>query len=702
MRLPALRLLAPLFAVPALVVCAPSVRAQAAPAANTPPVMLDPVVTTATRVEQRGFDLPVAIDAVGRDALQQSQLRVNVSESLGAVPGLVANNRQNYAQDLQLSIRGFGARSTFGVRGVKLYQDGIPITMPDGQGQTASFALDTARAIEVLRGPFAALYGNASGGVLQVFTEDGPRTPELRGGLAAGSFGTWRANAGFGGTWGRLNGIGDVSRFATDGYREHSRAVRDAWNAKLRVTPDASSSITFVASGLDQPDSQDPLGLTAQQLAQNPRQAGTGALQFDTRKSVRHMQGGAAFETRLAPGRTLKATAYTGTRDVVQYLAFQGAGLTSAGGVVDLTREFAGVGLQYRHVTEVGGGPIAVTVGMDYDWMGEDRRGFTNENGVQGALRRDERDTVASFDQYVRAEWDFASRWQLSGGVRNARVPFRVRDRYITAQNPDDSGAVSYDAIVPVAGLLFRLTDTTNLYGAVGRGFETPTLAEFAYRPDGLPGLNLDLRAARSTNAEIGVKTLLGERGRVNVAVFSTETRDDIVAATSVAGRNTFRNADRTTREGVEVAADATLGGGWRATLAYTWLRARFDDAIAASGASLAGNRLPGVPTQWVYGALAWSHRPLGFTTTLEARGASRVYANDTNTAAAAGYAVVNWRAGFAQRFGGWRFTEFVQWNNLADKQYVGSVIVNEGNTRFYEPAPGRNWLVGLNASRSF
>ena len=154
----------------AAVLAASGVPGAGAQSPEPPTFEADAVVVTATRIEQKSFDLPASIDAVGKAAIQDQQLRVNISESLGGVPGLVANNRYNYAQDLQISIRGFGARASFGVRGVKLYQDGIPFTMPDGQGQTGSFALDTAKRIEVLRGPFAALYGNASGGVIQLFT----------------------------------------------------------------------------------------------------------------------------------------------------------------------------------------------------------------------------------------------------------------------------------------------------------------------------------------------------------------------------------------------------------------------------------------------------------------------------------------------------------------------------------------------------
>ena len=693
----------PLLRYPALAAALPWAFVGAPAAAQAPTtVEAEPVVVTATRVEQRSFDLPASIDAVGQAAIQDQQLRVNVSESLGAVPGLVANNRYNYAQDIQISIRGFGARASFGVRGVKLYQDGIPLTMPDGQGQTGSFALDTAKRIEVLRGPFAALYGNASGGVIQLFTQDGPQRPTLSGGFAYGSYGTWRGNVQFGGQAGPVNYIVDGARFMTDGYRDHSAASRNLGNAKVTYAPDADSTLTLLANTIAQPDSQDPLGLTAQQVQQNPRQAGTGADLFNTRKSVGQTQGGLAYQRRVTSEDTISAIAYGGHRDVTQYLAFTGAALTSSGGVVDLDRDFYGGSLQWARTTQLAGGPLTFTLGLDYSNMAEQRQGYVNNFGVQGALRRNEYDTVYAFDQYLQFQWEFQPRWQLSGGLRHTYVPFNVRDQFVTAANPNDSGSVSYSGTSPVIGLLYKVTDTVNVYGAIGRGFETPTFAEIAYRPDGQPGVNFNLDPAISVNSEVGVKAFLGPNTRANLALFYVDTENDIVNGPQIQpGRNTFVNAAKTNRQGVELALDSRLGAGFSTLVAFTWRDAQFKD-FTAGGVNFSGNRIPGVPATSAYAELAWTYAPWGFSTALAGRWASRVYTDDANSAYAAGYTVLNWRAGFQQAGRGWRLAEFVQLNNLTDKQYVGSVIVNAANAQFFEPSPTRNWLVGINASYAF
>src|SRR5450631_3872310 len=245
---------------------------------------LAPIVVTATRVAQSSADLPASIDLIDQHTIQSGQLQVNLSESLMTVPGVSAQNRQNYAQDLQLSVRGFGARSSFGVRGVRLYSDGIPGTMPDGQGQFSQFDLSSADHIEVLRGPFSALYGNSSGGVIAIFTQDAKPGYLIDGTALYGTFNTQRYALKTGGE-GAVNYVVDAAHFQTDGYRFHSDAERDNFNSKLRFAMSDASTLTVVANVVETPSVQDPLGLNRAQLAADPRQAGTGAVQFNTRKS---------------------------------------------------------------------------------------------------------------------------------------------------------------------------------------------------------------------------------------------------------------------------------------------------------------------------------------------------------------------------------------------------------------------------------
>src|SRR5579863_10312637 len=257
---------------------------------------LDSVVVTATRIVQESVTVPAAVDRIDSAEIHDGQSQVNLSEALDTVPGVSVQSRQNYAQDLQVSSRGFGARSSFGTRGVRLYSDGIPGTMPDGQGQFSNFDLGSADHIEVLRGPFSALYGNSSGGVIALFTEDGKPGFELTGTAEAGSFDTQRYALKGAGDNGSVNYVIDATHFQTDGYREHSEAERNILNSKVRFELGSESKLTLVVNAIQTPYVRDPLGLTRAQLQADATQAGVNALAYNSRKSLNQEQLGAIFE----------------------------------------------------------------------------------------------------------------------------------------------------------------------------------------------------------------------------------------------------------------------------------------------------------------------------------------------------------------------------------------------------------------------
>ncbi|MEO8507186.1 MAG: TonB-dependent receptor [Betaproteobacteria bacterium] len=615
------------------------------------------------------------------------------------------NARAGSGQDLQISARGFGSRAAFGVRGVRLYQDFIPATMPDGQGQTGSFSLLSAQRVEVLRGPFSTLYGNASGGVIAVFTEDPPATPVVDATLSAGSFATINAGLKATGTAGGVGYVVAANHFDTDGYRAHAAATRDIANAKLVFAAGDATRITVIGSSLHQPDAQDPLGLTQAQWEADPRQADPVTEVFDTRKTVNQLQGGVAVEYAFAPALALRVTGYGGRRQIGQFLAFSGAALASSGGVVNLDRDYGGAGARIIYRGTFAGAPLTLSAGVNADRMREQRQGFVNDGGKQGALRRDEIDTVGSADAYAEAQWHALPWLSLTLGVRTSRVRYEATDRYITPQNPDDSGARTYRNTSPVAAVLWHLRDDVNLYASYGQGFETPTFAELAYRPAG-PGLNLDLQPALAAAVEVGVKWLPTRGQRVNVAAFTARTRQEIVVDTATGGRTTFRNASDTRRRGFEAEWDADLGSGMTVHVNYTWLDATFADAFVAGTPPTvvpAGARLPGVPPQQAFATLRWTPAgAYGFSANAEVQYVGRVYANDRNTVWAPAYTVGNVWLGFARASGAVRLAAYVRVNNIANVGYVGSVIVGDTNGRYFESAPGRNWMAGTSFTLSF
>jgi iron complex outermembrane receptor protein len=664
----------------------------------------DGVVVSATRSERKSFDVPVSIDAVGTEALREGQPKVNLSEALGRVPGLVIQNRNNYAQDLQLSIRGFGARSTFGIRGIKLYADGIPATMPDGAGQSTNFDLFSAQRIEVMRGPFASLYGNSSGGVVQVFTQDGPARPTAEAEVLLGPWGANRLGLKFGGTADTLNYTADWSRFHADGWRAHSSVNRQQGNAKLRWQAGEDTRVTVVANTLAQPETQDPLGISRAQMNADRRQADPSATIFNTNKSIRQTQSGITVEHRLWAGDTLRAGVYLGDRTVRQFLAIPlaaQAAATSSGAVVDLSTSFGGWNFLWLHEGTLAGRPFNLTTGIEQEAMQQRRKGFLNNNGTIGALKRDEDDTVTSRNVFAQADWRFTDRWAASAGLRNTRVAFNTRDFFVAGTNGDDSGATKYTNTSPVAGVTFRVLPELNLYASAGRGFETPTFVEIAYRNGG-SGLNFALKPSRSSTTEIGVKGRIADDHRVSLAYFDTETQDEIVVDTNAGGRSTFKNASRTRRNGLEASWQAVLPANFDALVAWTVLNARYVDPFTSGGPVQAGNRLPGVPASTLYGELRWRQPASGFSTALEVRRNAKVFVDDANSDAAESYVVANVRAGFEQRGERWRLSEFIRVDNIANRNYVGSVIIADGNRRFFEPALPRSVSFIVNGRREF
>ncbi|HEY9025236.1 MAG TPA: TonB-dependent receptor [Burkholderiaceae bacterium] len=679
------------------------------------------VTITATRIATPAFDVPASISLVTLAPEADARPGINLSEALSGVPGLLARDRQNYAQDVQLSVRGFGARSTFGVRGVRLYVDGIPATMPDGQGQISHVDLGSAAAVEVLRGPFSALYGNSSGGVVQVFTEDGAGAPRLTVGAGGGSDGQRRYDAKMSGAQGPLDYVASVSRFETDGWRDHSAARRDIQNLKLGLRLSDASKLTIIGNGVQLPSAQDPLGLTRAELQANPRGVDPAATQFDTRKSLSQAQGGLVYELHVDGANTLRAMAYGGHRETTQFQSIPVASQANPlnpGGVIRLGRDYDGADLRWT----TAGGPAqrrwSLIGGLAWDTLREHRQGFQNFTGtggdqvpgVQGALRRDEVNDVEDLDPYLQGQWHPAQDWTLDAGVRRSRVRFVSHDRYVVGANPDDSGRVTYEATLPVLGMQWALRPDLHLYATAGRGFETPTLNELAYRPDGLTGLNLDLRPARSDSVELGVKAHSQSLGVLDVAVFGTRTRNEIVTLTNVGGRSTYQNVASTRRLGLELAWTKLLPDDLAVQVAYTLLAARYTDGFLACTTTpcaapatpvASGNRLPGVARNALSAELAWTP-PRGWRASVEARALSRVVVNDANSDAAASFVVANVTAGYLLPVGDWKFSAFGRVDNVAGRRYVGSVIVNEGNGRYFEPAPRRTFFAGLTGSCRF
>jgi iron complex outermembrane recepter protein len=672
---------------------------------------------------------PGAVEVVDAQRLRAATAGIDVGELLSRVPGLHVQNRHNYAQDTQVSSRGFGARASFGIRGIKIFVDDIPVTIPDGQAQGALIPLAAVTSLEVLRGPWAVAYGNAAGGVISASTrsirEDSHRS-EI--GMQFGPDGVAVTDLLLANAAGAAvaatspTGIAAFQQFRSRGFRAHSQTERGQWYARVDVPVAARSNLMLSVNVVDQPRAQDPLGLTLAEFSRDRTQAGANAELFNTRKSVQHQQFGSVLSTPFG-GVDSKLILYAGQRRVEQFLAIPVAAQlapSSAGGVVALDRDFGGVGV--RAAGQVG--EANWSLGADVDIARDVRRGFENflrqgvapnsaSLGQKGLLRRDEVNLQRATDFFGQFSFPLSAQWSTFVGARSSLLVLETDDRYRTQGNGDDSGQRRFSAVSTSLGLVRGFdfgTSSASVYASLARGFETPTAAEVAYRADQSSGLNLDLRASRNGQQELGVRWQ-SRTLRVAAAAFETGTTDEIVQATSVAGRSSFQNAAQTLRRGVEVSAMWRPNSDIEASLAATVISASVAQdylaGITGSQRSVRkGSQLAAVPRQFGLAEVSWRRNAPGWSAAVSLQGRSKMAADDANGAFAAGYANVGGWINYQQQLSmvnqAVRMNAFVRVDNALDQRYIGSVIVNEANLRYFEPAPGRRLMVGVRATMAF
>ena len=689
--------------------------------------ILEEVKVQGGRIEQQQFDTPASVQVIDEATLRSSGPQVNLSETLGRVPGVVSLNRNNYAQDVQISIRGFGARAPFGLRGIRLITDGIPATIPDGQGQASTVSLTSASRIEVLTGPLAQLYGNSSGGVIQTFTREAGATPEASTQIFAGSYGLTRTSFQASGRAGSVGIVADYSNFGIEGYRVNSAAQRKQLNTVMTWDVKEDTKARFILNSFDMPYAQDPLGLTLAEFNQDAALAGSGAERFLTRKAVAQNQLGTVLEHKVDKDLDLMARIYTGDRQNLQHqVGTLTSGVWSATGAwTGLNRNFYGTGLQAKgRRSFADGSGIDWVLGMDYDSSKELRKGGTTRNGLQTAAINDTRNELnkaVNRDFFAQLNWHFDEKWTFTTGARNSKVVLSSKDNYITSSSPDGSGEVTYKATSPVVGLTFHANDALNLYVNTGNGFETPTLSEVAYSTSGAAGttlvetFNKNILASKSHHQEAGLKWKPNSSTQLDAAIFHIYTDNEITTKLSSSGKTVFQNASKTNRDGFELAFRQAIDPHWRTQLSFTWMTVTYEQRFRTFPTSSTyvnvGNALPAIPQRQFFGNLTWtqneqSSKPGSFTPGMELAadfvGRSKIFANDLNTFQASGYSMVNIRAQQKYKWGPFNTTTYAGIDNLFERKAVGSVIVNQASSQFFEPAMPLTALVGIQASMPF
>ena len=662
---------------------------------------LDPVVVTVTRGTVRSvLGSPFALTVTRPDSTRPGQRHSAVDETLALVPGLAATSRNNPSQDPRLSIRGFGARSAFGVRGVRVLRDGMPLTLPDGQTPLDYMSLESVGRIEVMRGSASALYGNASGGVVDIRSIDpslSPLSVEARQWLGPDEY--LRSALAMSGSGGLFNYVADVGRTRTDGSRGHARQRATSGFARAGYSA-GQSTYALVLMGLDNPLSLNPGALTLEEMRDDARLADPQSVRRGARKAVKQFQTGVSAMRALPQGE-VSLSAFGGARSLDNPLTFA---------VVEIGRHSYGASAALRHNLNTGPVRHRIAAGIDFQSQNDLRRNYAvctdtvsspvptptcpEIRSERGIVTLDQRELVSSIGAYVSDDVDLSAKVSVTAGVRADNIRFEVRDRLMTASNPDDSGDRALGSLSPIAGIVARVTPFNSVYANVSSAFETPTATELGNQPDGSAGINSELDPQRSLTAEAGAKGFAASFLRYDIAVFTTSVRDELVPfeIPGSDGRRYFRNAGKTSRRGAEAGADVAVGS-MSLLLAYNYSRFRFE-RFTSGGSDFSGRQIPGIPKHRAQAALTFS-KAVGFAS-LETELAGPSFADDANTVRSSGYSVFHARGGLTPLRANPRLSITVGIHNIFDRAYASSLAVNAARGRYYEPAAPRALFAGL------
>lgn len=661
---------------------------------------LEEIIVTSTRLEAPKYEVPAAVSIVAKDDIQLGRQQLGLDESLNRVPGIFSQNRYNFTQDLRISIRGFGARSSFGIRGIKIFADEIPATLADGQGGVDDIDLGSAARIEVIRGPSSSIFGSSSGGAISIYTEDGPEIPFIEAGVTAGEYDHQKYQLKSGGKYNRLNYLFNASHLTMDGYRDHSEVEHNLINTKFRFTIDDSSTLTMIFNAVDSPTANDAGAITAEEAALDPTQAQERNLSSNAGEELEQQKIGFVYHKQFNEQHAITLRNYYLWRDFETFLPFGShIAFVPDDGVTAFDRFFYGGGAQYIFTGNLMGMPNRFTAGVDIDIQEDDRQRFINDAGVKGALTFDQLEEAESYGFYFRNELAVIDSVKLTVGGRYDRVDLSVDDRFLS--NADQSGSLEFDEFSPSVGILWSPRPEINLYANYSTSFETPTFTELS---NPARNLNVNLGGFSNVNAqtaesyEIGMKGNVLDRIDYEISLYIMNVEDEITNISNLGSRAFFENAD-TDRNGLEAAMTAELVAGLTLTAAYTYSDFEFDSF--PSDPTLVGNSLPGLPEQQFFTELAYRH-DAGFYCIWDFMYVDGLYANNSNTVKTDAYTLSNLRAGYQATFSNIEVSPFIGINNLFDEEYFSNVRINAFGGRLFEPAPELNIYGGLSLKYNF
>jgi len=651
------------------------------------PQQLQPVVVEATRTRQNLSRVPQAVTEVGRDEIQRGRREAGLDEALEGIPGVIAENTDNFAfqSGLRLAIRG-------DLPGVQLLQDGVPLTMADGTTQYDNIDIGSAGSIEVIRGPSSVLYGNSGGGVVSITTQFPPRVPLLmRPSIQFGSNGYNRQQLGIEGTLGAFGYVVNGSRIATDGFRQYGRANIRRLNVVTRSQLTGRTTLAAVFNLYDMPFSENPSTLTREQARNDPEMVRQGAFDQGWGKSGTQGQGGLDLDHSFAPGRVLSTTAWG---------EWRGTWNPIPGRIIDLQRRAGGVRSSYRHAAVVGSLPLELTAGVDLTYQRDVRHEFANDGVAspgglarEGDLQLNQIERVFSLAPFAQGTLELTRDVALSAGVRYDSYDFDATDHLLA--DGDQSGKRDFSAVSPMVGLNYSPRPELGLYANFASAYQTPTMQQLSNRPDGAGGFNQSLGPEYLRSFELGVRGFLaGPRFDYSITGYTSRVEDALVAYQGVGEQVFYRNAGKSSRRGIELSLGWQASSELKARLSYTFQDYVYDRYVSGEQ-DVSGKREPGIPPHTVFGQLTHS-APWGLTSTITARWVDSYPVNDANTVSNWAFTLVGFRVSLDRDIGRIAARPFMGLDNIFDERYNASVTVNALGDRYFAPSAGRSFYVGF------
>ena len=637
---------------------------------------LQAITVFSSRFTTKDIQTPLSITVIDQSHLQIGQSKISIFEALGAVSGIFAMNSENFAQDLRISIRGFGARASFGIRGIKVISDGIPESIPDGTAKVGNLDVGTMERMEIIKGPSSGLYGNASGGVISIFSENS-ETPFAEIQTQIGAYGLQRYQFKTGQRINKLMYFASASRLLSTGFRDHSTLERNFLNGKLIYNFSENTKITFLANLIDSPKAEDSGALLQTEIDKNRRQARQQNLDFDASEKFNQSRIALLYDQNFNKKHAINAKIFYLNRDFASKQALE------VSGQIAFQRAFSGGGVNYQFTTD----KYRLKTGLDLENQQDDRQRYDNKNGDRGVLRLDQTEEFTNIGVFLLQEFSIAKKIKMTLNTRFDDIQLRVSDKFLSDGN--QSATQSFQRFSPMLGLSFSPTLSSSIYTNISTNFETPSLNELSNNPSGTGGFNPILKPQQSRNYEVGYKEILGKKFRVDASIFYIEVTDEIVPyqLAGQVGRTYFRNAGLSERKGLELGLTYKIRAGLTTYFNYTYSNFQYKTYQTTAG-NFDGNILPGIPKHNIYGEIRYFPRT-GLYAITQLRSIGKIYANDANTVINDSYFTVNFRAGYQYKIKDLQFEPFVGVNNLLNEIYNANIQINATANRYFEPAQG-------------